>query len=113
MLGRDRQLAAQARYGPRRAVALADALDDFRGSAEYGAMRRFARVNGAIAAVLPAAASGRVRPLALRSGVLTLEVADGVLLAELRATIARRLLVSLAAAGTGVSRLAWRVARRG
>lgn len=96
---------------PWRPVPLAAELAAFRASAAYAAMRRFARVHGLLASVLPPAAQGRVRAVRLQRGVLTLEAADGVLLAELRCTIEHRLLAALAAGGTGVSRLAWRVAR--
>ncbi|MCS6970495.1 MAG: hypothetical protein RMM29_08280 [Planctomycetota bacterium] len=93
-------------------VPLSAELAAFRASADYAAMRRFARVHAILAAALPAAARGKVRAVALRRGCLTLEVSDGVLLAELRSTIARALRDALAAAGTGVSQLQWRVAPR-
>jgi hypothetical protein len=74
-------------------------------------MRRFARVHGALAEVLPAHAGGKVRAVAIRDGSCTLSVADAVLCAELRATCARRILDALALAGTGTTRLIWRVER--
>jgi len=75
-------------------------------------MRRFGRVAGALTKALPAKALGKVRPVDLRAGTLTLEVDDSPLLAELRQHHAHALQVELAAAGTGVSRVQWRLARR-
>ncbi|MEK7415801.1 MAG: DciA family protein [Planctomycetota bacterium] len=109
---RDRQLAAQPRDGYRAAALLGETLAQLRASKEYASMRRFARVHGALERALPATAHGKVRAIGLRDGVLTLEVANGVLLAELRSTCARRLLSEFATARTGISRLTWRVARR-
>lgn len=110
---RDRRLAARARSFPARAVPLGNEIAAFRASPEFAAMRRFARVNAVLRETLPEMAQGKVRAVILKGGVLTLEVADGILLAELRSTAARRLTAALAAAGTGATRLAWRVARRG
>lgn len=109
---RDRALASRPRDGWRRAEGLDRELDSFRRSPEYAAMRRFARIHGALNEVLPERARGKVKAVNLRAGTLVLEVADGVLLAELRLTCARQVLAALAAAGTGTSRLTWRVARR-
>lgn len=110
---RDRAIASRPRSWPARVGSLGDELERMRRSPEYAAMRRFARIHGTLATALPERARGRVRALSVKGGTATLEVADGVLLAELRATAARAILEALAAAGTGVSRLAWRVARRG
>jgi len=109
---RDRRLAAKPRQGWRRAEPLGNVVEDFRHSPEFAAMRRFTRVNTALKAALPEGVHGKVKAIAMRAGTLTLEVADGVLLAELRTTCTRRILDSLAAGGTGATRLIWRVARR-
>jgi hypothetical protein len=109
---RDRRLAAQPRDGWRRAAPLGNVVEDFRHSPEFAAMRRFTRVNTALREALPAHAHGKVKAVNMRAGTLTLEVADGVLLAELRTMSARRILEALAAGGTGATRLIWRVARR-
>lgn len=109
---RDRRLASRPRDGWRRADALGSEVEGFRRSPEFAAMRRFARIHSALHEALPERARGKVRAVGMRGGVLTLEVADGVLLAELRSTAVRPLLAALTAAGTGASRLAWRVARR-
>ena len=105
---RDRTLASQARNRARWASGLGDELARLRASPGYTAMRRFARVHGALAEVLPAHASGKVRAVAIRDGTCTLSVADAVLCSELRATCARRILDALALAGTGTTRLVWR-----
>jgi hypothetical protein len=109
---RDRRLASKPRYAYRRADDLGSELTRLRQSPEFAAMRRFARIHGALAEVLPEAIRGKVKAIAERAGTVTLEVSDGVLLAELRSTRARDILNALAAAGTGASRLVWRVARR-
>jgi hypothetical protein len=109
---RDRELAARSRERARRPAELGALVEDFHHSPEFAAMKRFTRVHGALAEVLPEIARGKVKVVSLRAGVLTLEVADGVLLAELRSTCARQLVTALAQSGTGASRLAWRVARR-
>jgi hypothetical protein len=57
--------------------------------------------------VLGEAAAARVEARRIVRGVLTLAVADSVLLAELRSHRAHALLGALAARGTGVLRLAW------
>lgn len=109
---RDRQLAAQPHPGYRRPAELGETVKLLRASPEYAAMRRFARVHGVLMRALPPTAQGKVKAVAMRDGAITLEVADGVLLSELRSTCVRRLLAEFAAAGTGISRLTWRVARR-
>jgi hypothetical protein len=108
---RDRHLAAKPRYGWRDAESVGDAVDSILGSREFVRMKRFQRVAGALKAVLPPAAAGRVRPALYKNGVLTLEVFDTPLLAELRQYHHHRLLDELVARGTGVSKLIWRIAR--
>lgn len=108
---RDRSIAAQARNRGRRVAGLGDEIAQLRASPEYTAMRRFARVHGALAEVLPEPARGKVRAIAIRDGTCTLSVANAVLCAELRAAFARRILDALALAGTGTTRLVWRVER--
>ncbi len=109
---RDRRLAAKPRDGWRRVAGLGNEVESFRLSPEFAALRRFTRINSALKEALPVHAFGKVRAIAMRAGVLTLEVADGVLLAELRSTCNRRVLEALATGRTGASRLIWRVARR-
>lgn len=109
---RDRRLAQRPRQRPRYAETVGDVLDSVLDREAMARMRRFGRVAGALKAVLPANALAKVRPVDLRAGVLTLEVDDSPLLAELRQHRAHALQVELAAAGTGVSRVAWRLARR-
>ena len=109
---RDRRLAQRPRQGPRYAESVADVLDDVLDREALARMRRFGRVAGALKAVLPANVLAKVRPVDLRAGTLTLEVDDSPLLAELRQHRAQELQAQLAAAGTGISRVAWRLARR-
>jgi hypothetical protein len=108
---RDRRLARQPRYAYRRAEGLGDAVDDLLGGEAGRRMRRFQRVAPALRDILPPNLLAKVRPILLQSGMLTLEVSDGMALHELRNHHAHALLEALAAAGTGVSRLAWRLAK--
>jgi hypothetical protein len=109
---RDRRLAAQARHGRRAAEPLADTVGGFLGSEEMARIRRFQRVAPVLRQVLGEALCARVRPLRLAGGVLTVEVADGPAMHELRQHHAHALLAALASAGTGVSRVAWRLKAR-
>jgi len=75
-------------------------------SEEIQRLRRFQRVATALAEVLSS-----TQTVQLRGGVLTIDVFEGLLLAELRQHHAHRLLAALAAAGTGVSRVVLRLAK--
>lgn len=108
---RDRDLAAQPHYGPRRAVPLSAIVGELMKSEEIQRLRRFQRVNGALAKALPSAQLAKITPVQLKGGVLTIDVADGLLLAELRQHHAHHLLEVLAAAGTGVSRVHLRLTK--
>jgi hypothetical protein len=104
-------LAAQPRHAPRRSVALGTVVADLMRSEEIQRLRRFQRINGALRAALPAGQLAKITPIQLKGGVLTLDVSDGPLLAELRQHHAHQLLAALAAAGTGVSRVQLRLAQ--
>ena len=75
-------------------------------------MKRFAKVRGALDTVLGERERVKVTPISIQEGVLTVEVADSVLLGELRNHRAAALLAALAEAGTSVVRINWRIARR-
>lgn len=107
---RDRRLAALPHHGPRPAVPIRRFIDDLLRSPEYRRQKRLPAVQEILRERLGAHA-GRVRPLSLRGGTLTLEVDDGPLLAELRQLHERSLLAAFAATGTAISRLAWRAGR--
>ncbi len=108
---RDRRLAAKPRLFGRRPEGIEQLVKGFLTSEDVKRMKRFARVRGAIDGVLTERERTRVQPVSLQVGVLTLEVTDSVLLGELRNHRAHQLLQALAEARTGVTRLAWRVAR--
>lgn len=108
---RDRRAARQTRHGFRDAETLGDVVSSFMGSEEAKRMRRFQRVAPALREVLGEALMAKVKPLRMQGGVLTIEVVDGMALHELRQHHAHALLEALAAHGTGISRLAWRLAR--
>ena len=109
---RDRWLARKPRLGPRRAESIDHLVRGFLSSEDVRRMKRFARVRGAIDAVLAERERKKVQAVSLQAGVLTLEVADSVLLGELRNHRAHALLAALAEAGTGVTRLNWRIVRK-
>jgi hypothetical protein len=72
---RDRELAAQPHYGPRRAVPLSPMVGELMKSEEIQRLRRFQRVNGALAKALPSAQLAKITPVQLKGGVLTIDVA--------------------------------------
>lgn len=109
---RDRALARQPRNRPRYAEAVGDLVDAVVDDEARRRMRRFGKAVAALKTVLPAAALARVRPVDLRAGTLTLAVEDGPLLAELRQHHHHALLAALVAAGSGVTDVRWRLARR-
>ncbi len=108
---RDRTLAARPRNRPRYAEPLADLAGSFMKSEEIQRLRRFQRAAGALKATLTEKQRARIKPILLSGGQLTIEVADGPLLAELRQHVEHALLAALAAEGTGISRIAWRLMR--
>ena len=73
-------------------------------------MRRFQRVTPALRAVLPPPLLAAIQPIRLQEGVLTCAVTDAMAMHELRQHYATALLDALARAGTGISRIAWRLA---
>ncbi len=108
---RDLHLARRQRLGFRRAEPLANEIEDLLGSEDFQRMRRFQKVNGALRQVLSVAQIQRLKPVSLKAGLLTIEVTDGPLLAELRQHHERAVLNALAHAGTGVSKVVWRLGR--
>ena len=108
---RDLHLARRQRLGFRRAEPLANEIAHLLGSEDFQRMRRFQKVNGALREVLSAAQVQRLKAVSLKAGLLTIEVIDGPLLAELRQHHERAVLDVLARAGTGVSKVAWRLGR--
>lgn len=108
---RDRRLARKPRYAWRNATGLGDLVSTFMRSDEVRRMKRFTAVAEGLAAVLPEARLARIRAVGISQGALTLEVADSVLLAELRSHHQAALLAALAEAGAGVTRITWRLAR--
>jgi hypothetical protein len=81
------------------------------GDAEMQRRRRFLHVTGAFQEVLDATRLARVKPMRFAGGVLTVDVVDGLLLAELKQHFEKRLIDACARHGTGVSRIQWRLAR--
>jgi hypothetical protein len=109
---RDRALAAQTRHGARRAIPVGDVLDRVLDRETLARMRRFGRVAGVLRSQLSEQERSKVRPVALTGGLLTLEVDDGTLLAELAQHRAHLIERDLVAAGTGASKVRFRLARR-
>jgi hypothetical protein len=108
---RDRRLASRPRYRFRAAEPLGGEIEHLLGSETFRRLRRFQKVADALKSVLGPTALARLKPVRLQAGVLTVEVIDGPLLAELRGHHERRVIAALAAAGTGISKVIWRLAR--
>lgn len=109
---RDRALARKPRLGYRKAEGIDDLVRGFLSSEEVRRMKRFAAVRGALAQALTEKELLKVKPISISAGALTLEVADGVLLGELRNHRNHDLLSALAEGGTAVTRIAWRLAKK-
>lgn len=108
---RDRRLASRPRLGPRYATSVGDVAKWVMGDAEMQRRKRFLRVTGVLKEVLDPRHINRIKPIRFAGGTLTIDVADGPLLAELRQHLEPRLLEACARAGTGVERIQWRLAR--
>lgn len=108
---RDRRLAGRPRYRYRAANALSEEMESLLGSETFRRLRRFQKVTDALKGVLGDVILARLKPVRLQAGILTIEVADGPLLAELRQHRERAVLQALAHAGTGVTGVQWRIAR--
>jgi len=108
---RDRRLAGRPRYRFRAANPLADEIQDLLGSETFRRLKRFQKVTDALKSSLGEVILAKLKPVRLQEGVLTIEVLDGPLLAELRQHRERAVLQALAHAGTGVTDVQWRIAR--
>jgi predicted nucleic acid-binding Zn ribbon protein len=108
---RDRRLAARARYRYRAANALGDEIESLLGSETFRRLKRFQKVTDALKAAVGEQLLPKLKPTRIQAGVLTIEVIDGPLLAELRQHRERAVLQALAQAGTGVTEVQWRIAR--
>lgn len=108
---RDRRLAAQPRYRFRAAQPLGSEIEQLLGSETFRRLKRFQKVTDALKAAVGANLLTRLKPVRMQAGVLTVEVLDGPLLAEMRQHHERKVLQSLAQAGTGVTAVTWRIAR--
>lgn len=104
-------MAARPRYRYRAADSLGDEIEDLLGSETFRRLRRFQKVTDALKGALGETLLTRLKPVRLQAGVLTIEVVDGPLLAELRQHRERAVLQALAQAGTGVTGVQWRIAR--
>jgi hypothetical protein len=108
---RDRAMAAKVRHAPRGAIPLGEVLDRVLDRQTMARMRRFGRVAGVLRDQLSERERARVRPVALAGGTLTLEVDDGMLLAELAQHRAHAIETALVAAGTGAGKVRFRLAK--
>ena len=108
---RDRRVANKPRMRPRRGLDVADLAQQWMRSSEVKALRRHAHVKTALTTALPAVLLDRVEIGSVRSGTLTLQVADGVALAELKQHYDNALRAAMVEAGAGVSRIHYRLRR--
>jgi hypothetical protein len=104
-------MAERPRYRYRAANTLGSEIESLLGSEAFRRIKRFQKVNDALKSVLGETTLLRLKPVRLQTGVLTIEVLDGPLLAELRQHRERTVLQALATAGTGVTQVLWRLAR--
>lgn len=108
---RDRRLASRPRYRFREAEPLGEEIEALLGSETIRRLKRFQKVTDALKGAVGEAILAKLKPVRLQAGVLTVEVLDGPLLAELRQHRERAVLQALAQAGTGVTDVQWRIAR--
>jgi Dna[CI] antecedent, DciA len=108
---RDRRLAERPRYRYRAANALGNEIESLLGSETFRRLKRFQKVTDALKAAVGEQLLPKLKPTRIQAGVLTIEVMDGPLLAELRQHRERAVLQALAQAGTGVTEVLWRIAR--
>ena len=108
---RDRRLAAKPRYRFRAAQPLGNEIEYLLGSETFRRLKRFQKVTDALKTAVGASILAKLKPVRMQAGVLTIEVTDGPLLAELRQHHERKVLQSLTLAGTGVTQVTWRIAR--
>jgi hypothetical protein len=109
---RDRRIAAKPRHNYRAAQPLAEEISSLLGSDAFRRLRRFQRVNDALKSAIGETFLQRIHPVSLKAGVLIIEVPDNPLLAELKQHYNHLVIHALSTAGTGVSRVIWRLARR-
>jgi hypothetical protein len=82
-------------------------------SDEAKELRRFGQVKTGLIAALPPELLQRVQIGSVRRGVLTLQTADGVALAELKQHYDQPLRRALVEAGAGIARIVYRLQRTG
>ena len=108
---RDLDQARQVRHGGRTAIAASALVETIIGGPAAVKIKKFLRINAVLAKELPAALRARITPVRLEGGIVTIEVADSVLLAELRNHHQHRLVAALVAGGSGANRITWRLAK--
>lgn len=108
---RDLAQARQVRFGARTPVAASALVETIIGGPAAVKIKKFLRVNAILAKELPEALRIRISPVRLEGGIVTIEVADSVLLAELRNHHQHRLVAALVAGGSGANRITWRLAK--
>lgn len=102
---RDRQLAAQARYGPRKAAALDGVLGQVMRSPQIRRLQRSCHITAALAEVLAPQTLDRIALQRWSGNTLTLAVQGSPLLAELRQFHQQAMIEALVRHGLGVSRI--------
>jgi hypothetical protein len=108
---RDRAQAGRPRYRARYAQSLSDEMAALLGSETFRRLKRFQQVNDVFAECLSPAHVAKIKPISSKAGLLVIDVSDTILLSELKQHYEARLLRTLAHAGTGISRIQWRLAK--
>lgn len=108
---RDLEAARQFRRGPRREVHINDLARQWLHGPEARRIKKFQQINGIIQELFDAKTCERIQAKSFVKGILTLIIADSVLLAEMKNHHHHRLHDALIHAGTGVSKIVYRLKR--
>jgi Dna[CI] antecedent, DciA len=108
---RDRSIASRPRYRPRYAQSLSNEMEALLGSETFRRLKRFQKVNDALSECLSDSLIAKLKPVSCKNGQLVIDVNNTILLAELKQHHEPGLLRALARAGTGISRIQWRLAK--
>ena len=110
---RDRALARQIRHSGRRVQSSRQWVEQWVKSAEYKRLKRHRKIYSALEKALPSKHHRqKVRPMSITKGTLNLEVADSIVLHELRNHYHQTLVETMIAAGSGVSDVRYRLAKK-
>ena len=102
---RDRQLAGEPHYGPRKAAKVSDLVSQWMKSPQVRRLKKYSHLTVALEEVLAPALLQRVSPKRWSGNVLTLAVAGSPHLAEIRQFYQTALLDAFMRHGLGIAQL--------